>query len=440
MDLSGLAQKSMSTLSLRGTISNTDPLLPFAWIEKRKDGKWHRLPEHEQEHLEACFQNMSGVHALNDRSKPAIVPLAAGRAEAHLYPRGSRAASGWAGCVVQRYSELPPTELARTRWCFKPPRGVWTPFAPSEDDALEMQLTQLQSQSGRDNRDSEHGVFQDATSKGMMASGLGIGLGLSGAGAASSEIASGLVTADGLYEVRLCRGSVPGSGAAGDKDGAGGPSASALPSPGSSATVYADMKATQTSGWLGRAHCSVSRGWAGEASAKRASEAEIRAEMAEPTALVLVVHGIGEALWRKDDAGLPFRSTPDLEESVDMMRSLANKLLAESLSGEVAAPSVADSLLEPFAVMSALSSSCSAATHSSSAHAASCSATTPSSSAAAPLSASTPPRSSSSSLAKTPGGEEFVPMPYNEYLDLGLDLPAEAVRSRPKPSAGTEAA
>ena len=26
MDLSGLAQKSMSTLSLRGTISNTDPL------------------------------------------------------------------------------------------------------------------------------------------------------------------------------------------------------------------------------------------------------------------------------------------------------------------------------------------------------------------------------------------------------------------------------
>ena len=62
MDLSGLAQKSMSTLSLRGTISNTDPLLPFAWIEKCKDGKWRRLPEHEQEQLEACFTPPTSRH------------------------------------------------------------------------------------------------------------------------------------------------------------------------------------------------------------------------------------------------------------------------------------------------------------------------------------------------------------------------------------------
>ena len=190
-----------------------------------------------------CFQNMSGVHALNDRSLPLFRWLLA--AQRRISTLVSRAWMGWLLCSATGATAhgLPGALVLK-------PRGVWTPFAPSEDDALEMQLTQLQSQSGRDNRDSEHGVFQDATSKGMMASGLGIGLGLSGAGAASSEIASGLVTADGLYEVRLCRGSVPGSGAAGDKDGAGGPSASALPSPGSSATVYADMKATQTSGWL----------------------------------------------------------------------------------------------------------------------------------------------------------------------------------------------
>ena len=259
-----------SVVPLRATITNTDAATPHAWLvcSVRHAGAWMRMHAHEEERLEEASTN-----------GPQVVLVAGGRAEAHL---GGDAVAPWAGTIEQRYLELPPMVLARSRWCYKPRSGRWTPFAPVDDEALEAQLTQLLRAAADASESVEE--WPDRSSS------------------PEAQHTRELHTADGQYQLHLTR----------TRAGA----------------VHCEMKATKADSWLGRPLCSVSRGWAGEALPKLSDE-EVRVEKLRPSALVLVVHGVGEALWRRENS---FRFK-DIEESVSAMRGLA----AQSLTGAAAA-------------------------------------------------------------------------------------------------------
>jgi len=259
---------------MRHTIS-TDPIKP-AWVLHGKDRNWVRLRQDEEEQLHAA-------HKENE----VVVPLEGGRAEAHL------GEGVYAATVFQRYAEDKPLALARSRWAYKPINGMWTPFPPVDDAALEAKLKRVKSARVED-EPSEDGV--DPYS---------------------------VTTSDGAYRVQFMRESgniVGGTGSAMSGSGfvAG------------KVTILADIKceAIKGSGLLAsdnaRTFGVVTRGWVGEVQPQIPQE-ELKVINAPPAALVLVVHGVGETLLRKEGKVLRFK---DLEENVGSMRKQAIKSLA----------------------------------------------------------------------------------------------------------------
>ena len=116
-----------------------------------------------------------------------------------------------------------------------------------------------------------------------------------------------MVTADGAYHIRLTRRST--------------------------GAVHGEMRpaerAAEGEGWLSRPDVSVSRGWSGEALPPKSGE-ELEVERLRPAALVLVVHGVGEALWSK-----PTQAVRDIEASVSRLRTNAALALSSALAQPV---------------------------------------------------------------------------------------------------------
>ena len=223
-----------------------------AWLH-RVDDQWLRLRPHEERGLDAAA-----------RAGDTHVPLSGGRYEVRLWPRSDGIAPEFSGEYVSRYTEVPPSLIACSRWCFRY-NGQWTPFAPADDEALEVRLLET--------------VRLQAISPALETSSAVV------VGTTSPGATTPLLTADGAYEVHF------------GKDGKGG--------------VGVEMRAVSSS-WLGKASprellfgstCPICRGWAGKA-LPPLPEHQVRVDASTPSALVLVVHGIGEALWRKADNSL----------------------------------------------------------------------------------------------------------------------------------------
>ena len=258
-----------------------------AWLQRKRNDQWVRLQPHDEERLTAAAEEAA--------ADP--VPVCGGRAEALLSQEAQDAPGNLSGLasgqLVERYIEnAKPVALQESVWCFKPRGGSWTPFHAADDSVLELQLQEL--------------LLQDAAAAD--------GADAPAAAPAADGPNSGIVTNDGLYTARLVR---EGSG-----DGL---------------RVFVEMKTREASGPLGplggRAQCSVSRGWAGETPPPLSAE-EIEAERTPPSALVLVVHGIGEALWRQSDNKWGLK---DIHESVAGLRALAAKAGAAAAAAPTSA-------------------------------------------------------------------------------------------------------
>ena len=167
-----------------------------------------------------------------------VVPICGGRWSAHL----AAGATSWSGVLRSRYDESKTVALTRSIWCYKSwPHGTWTPFVNADDTNLEAmwQMTQHAEVS--------------AVGKG-----------------------SGLVTLDGRHRVSLKRSA----------DGTVSMSMKPL---------EASIQETVLEGHLSWA---VERGWAGDVLPKLPADL-VEYEELSPSALVLVVHGIGETLWNR---------------------------------------------------------------------------------------------------------------------------------------------
>ena len=274
-------------MPMRATVA-TDPDIPHAWVRqvpsrktKSGDVHWLRLHQHEETRLEASLASSS------------TVPLDGGRAEARLNQSSEPEHVMWAGTYAERYAERSPVALARSRWCFKSGRhGAWQPFDPLDDAKLERHLSLLlqQQQQQQSTDEGDAPSTNDAEVSYLP-----------------QEVVDGMVTADGLHQIHLTR--LMGGG------------------------IAAEMLSLKGSGWLGRSHCSVARGWAGDIQAKLSDE-ELLAEALPPAALVLVVHGIGETMWRKDKASQ--FGIHGIDESVRKLRSLADKAAGAVVAKEPA--------------------------------------------------------------------------------------------------------
>ena len=242
---------------------DVNPLTP-AWVLQSKARKWIRLRPDEEEQLHAA-------HTENEK----IVPLEGGRTEAHL------GEGKYAATVFQRYSEDKAVPLARSRWAYKLTNGSWTPFKPVDDRALEAKLKRVKA--ARVEEAAEDGL--DPYS---------------------------VMTIDGNYRVQFMRESGNIVGGTGSAVSGGGFVAGR-------ATILADIK-----GEDGTVAGSVTRGWVGDVQPV-VPEEELKVIRAPPAALVLVVHGVGETLWRKEGKVVRFK---DLEENVGSMRKQAIKSLA----------------------------------------------------------------------------------------------------------------
>ena len=273
---------------MRATISNLDDSQRHAWTvcSARHGGLWMRLHAHEEERLEEATSSLS-----DDAAQQPILPISGGRAEARL------GIAPWAGTVLQRYLELPPMPLARSIWCFKTRNGKWTPFAPHDDEVLEAHLQDMLLRAEAEKEVVGAAAAEEPTD--LRVGAMGEPVLEAPVGSPMETTSCEMTTADNEYHIRLTRSST--------------------------GVVQCEMRPLRVDSWLGRTHCSVSRGWAGEALPKM-SEEELRVEKNRPAALVLVVHGVGEALWRKENT-LRFK---DIEQSVENMRALAAKSLTSA--------------------------------------------------------------------------------------------------------------
>jgi hypothetical protein len=210
---------------------------------------------------------------------------------------------------VPCFHEAPPTPLACSRWCFKL-EGQWQPFGSADNVNLEERLQEMlrmqQISPGLERLVAAQQADVAASAEAIYAGGVAQAGALASAAAAAMAAAAvaggslrpstGVVVADGRFSVLL------------SKDGKGG--------------VTAEMRSADKS-WLGAlplfSSCSIARGWAG-ASLPALTEDECRVESAPPSALVLLVHGIGEALWRKGDNVLGLKT---IEAGCDQLRGLA---------------------------------------------------------------------------------------------------------------------
>ena len=258
-----------------------------AWLQREGD-RWVRLHAHEEDALDTA------VAAGRFR-----VPLSGGRRDAHLW-RCQEKGSQWAGEAIPRYGGCETMPMARSRWCYRPlEKGArWTPFAPSDEAALEERLQEVLQ------------LHQLVVSSAIAA-------------AASSALPpmAALALLDGTHTVQL------------NTDTKG--------------NVHAEMRAAEAN-WLSKAKeafsspYAVSRGWAGKR-LRPLSEAEILTEAAPPSALVLVVHGIGESLWRHGDNAFGLTG---IEHSVSRLRALAAKA-AVAASDDTGGPGGATTASQP---------------------------------------------------------------------------------------------
>ena len=222
------AKKTLTSKDwLKNAVDVTAPV-EIAWVTHDGAGSggelWVRMHEGDERRLNA---------ALAERIR--VVAVRGGRWEAEI----SSAVDGgnqWAGAISARYYEEHPRQLARTIWCYRAwPTGQWTPFAATDDAALEQTLQ---------------------------------GMGTPVGGTLPDE--AGFVTVDGLYRITLKQQ----------------PNGTIIPLMSAVNKRWLSLGTTYT----------VSRGWAGEA-LERLTPEEAAAEESEPKALVLVVHGIGETFF-----------------------------------------------------------------------------------------------------------------------------------------------
>eukprot|EP00967_Tisochrysis_lutea_P018061 scaffold20470_cov28-Tisochrysis_lutea.AAC.3 len=183
------------------------------------------------------------------------------------------------GSLLPRYYEERPRHLVRSVWCYRYwPNGAWTPFAHGDDLAIEEMWQRLSARANEEGGEVK-GLGKPAST---------------GSGSAASPRAvepEEHRTADGQYVVRMSQ----------QPDG----------------KLIVSMRAVDGSwnpfkmlSWY--AH----RGWAGAAlSALTEQEAEYEARA--PEALVLVVHGMGEAFWSTH------KSIGSIRDACATMRSLA---------------------------------------------------------------------------------------------------------------------
>ena len=285
--------------------------VPEAWLV-HVEGKWIRMRPHEQTRLAKarCAGTLK-------------VPLDGGRSEARLWPQSGND-NQWAGESLPCFHEAPPTLLACSRWCFKL-EGQWQPFGSADNVNLEERLQEMlrmqQISPGLERLVAAQQADVAASAEAIYAGGVAQAGAFASAAAAAMAAAAvaggslrpstGVVVADGRFSVLL------------SKDGKGG--------------VTAEMRSTDKT-WLGAlplfSSCSIARGWAG-ASLPALSEDECRVESAPPSALVLLVHGIGEALWRKGDNVLGLKT---IEAGCDQLRALAARAaVAASVHGGASA-------------------------------------------------------------------------------------------------------
>ncbi|KAL1515463.1 hypothetical protein AB1Y20_002087 [Prymnesium parvum] len=236
----------------------------MAWLRQEADGRWLRLHEHDEAALDAAI-------ARGARE----VPICGGRvlASLHLTPDGELDSSvstasdlhGWAGVLRTPYFDTPPLALTRSTWCYKSwPNGEWTPFIVADDVNLEAMWKLTTSE-------KKAAVFKG----------------------------SGLVTLDARHRINVKR----------KADG----------------SVSLEMQPTdrQMSAWLdGRVSWSVERGWGGEALPRLPAEQVSYDEM-EPSSVVLLVHGIGETLWRRHGGQGPLGFVKSSMEACAKLRSIA---------------------------------------------------------------------------------------------------------------------
>jgi hypothetical protein len=287
-------------ISLKSTIFHAEQPVGFGWayyLAARRGGgpgAWVRLHAHEEERLEAAL--VSGA---------VVVPISGERAEAHLSPSLGPDGGKWAGVIQQRYLEMEPLPLARVRWCYKPRNGRWQPLTPADDAALEAALAELLLHAAAV---VAAGAADDSTVE--TSSCADGGDGLTGDAPSAPIATQKVVVCEGAYEVTLTR---------------------------TAEAVTVEMRGTTSESWLGRPQCSLSRGWAGEALRKMNEEEvplavdfdwtcydgtrwrgagyhvashrpwpshrlQVRVEGRRPSALVLVVHGVGESLWKRDNS------------------------------------------------------------------------------------------------------------------------------------------
>ena len=236
----------------------------YAWLRQEEDGAWLRIHEHDEAILDAAVaRNAKEVAICGGRWVVTLFLSTNGEMDPSS-PKPKRM-QGWAGSLRSPYYESPAMPITRSVWCYKSwPNGIWTPFVLADDTNLE--------------------AMWDMTKAGeTVAMGKG----------------SGLVTLDGRHRINLKR----------KADG----------------TVSLEMQPTdgQMSAWLdGRVSWSIERGWAGDALPPLPAE-EVAYEEIPPSALVLLVHGMGETLWSRNRGQGALGFVKSTREACERMRSLA---------------------------------------------------------------------------------------------------------------------
>lgn len=204
--------------------------VPEAWLveesspRRSEPKRWARLNPHEEERLSDA-----------ESAGMPLLPMFGGRAEARFRPYAAN--DPCRGEISHRYERLPTLPLARSRWSYKARNGGWTPFPPRDDTALELLLQRMLETelTVAAEEAAEAAAARDRADPGAEPS--------AEPAAATAELPTPtyeMETLDGLHRVRISR------------------------SNGKSSRVLGDMWSTQSSGWIGPSHCSISRGWAGD--------------------------------------------------------------------------------------------------------------------------------------------------------------------------------
>lgn len=264
---------------------NTE-LVKKAWL--RWDGdEWSRLPVLDEQRLDDAM-------ATGSACVPCKCPMRGGRYEARLNTTGEE----WAGVIAPRYEEKAVKLLAHGRWCYFQ-GGKWTPFTSADDHALEVRLQALVrlQQISREHEKSFQQIRREQThelSRERLDDSAREEVEAEAA-SFSQKAPAPVATRDGFH-VHL---------SAAGKNGV------------RVEVMRMDGDAVNLSPSI-----TVARGWAGHVDASLPIEEET-VERQPPCALVLVIHGIGEALWRQPDN--PFKKQ-GIDKSVDILRALSAKV------------------------------------------------------------------------------------------------------------------